>query len=678
MVPVKAFVVSMKKTYSLGMPYLVGHDFHRPLGWTTPFGIFIEPGLSRFMAHRQMIENIEDQKRVERAVQNFVAYKIHETFDPVEKEFLAALSGKLKGDFKRIDCAGAAVLQEGIVKNVFPKLFEKLDKNGLIMLVDILSQFSYQEQGIFKHKKLPLCIYAHDYLRRNQSRFNNLNFHFLDALILKKDEPDIMIRLRIDEDMIGYTPSIHSTGELAFQWGPPYNDDISKIATGQITRHACEDWEADFYGIDYMDFYCKKENNTVVFEMEELKNRSSPQAGNLFHCHYIHGIYDLKTQSFEHFDGATRSYDEDEIQKRKDSDFVKYGRKSQYKKLFRIDGKLPLDKWKTLVTLYFQDNPLIYEYFGMGEERRAMMPVAEKISPLEKMLPYRHNAAEGIRLFVSYHVPPETLSEGRFVDVTDIMRTGDNDKMQVLEYRIHDVRIALERMGESLTIPDEVSYFTIDDNCWNIPSIMHNGEGKELALQKTVEAMVTLFSKMLSKGFTKLTTLTLSFTMDGRIIRISAFGHLEELRNWLRYNFPLSISEESFKAWVEKQRKFLMSFEVNISNSLPTDLIQQDGVMYMRRRPIPFPFDFTEEKKGLAYQIQFPKKEEDAYGAFELFQAGELGAALSIEIDDIKLSDTKESYFKTSRSLWLDEPVPKYLIYPKQPLALYWAEPKKG
>ena len=40
-----------------------------------------------------------------------------------------------------------------------------------------------------------------------------------------------------------------------------------------------------------------------------------------------------------------------------------FGRRSDYTKIFRIDGDLKLSDWKSLVTNYMQDNPLIYEYF---------------------------------------------------------------------------------------------------------------------------------------------------------------------------------------------------------------------------------------------------------------------------------------------------------------------------
>jgi hypothetical protein len=44
---------------------------------------------------------------------------------------------------------------------------------------------------------------------------------------------------------------------------------------------------------------------------------------------------------------------------------TEFGRRSNYTKLFRIDGKLTLSDWKSLTTNYLQGNPLIYEYFGI-------------------------------------------------------------------------------------------------------------------------------------------------------------------------------------------------------------------------------------------------------------------------------------------------------------------------
>ena len=45
-----------------GMPSLISHDFHRPLGWIYPFGLYIEPKLSRLIGNFFTCESEEDFK----------------------------------------------------------------------------------------------------------------------------------------------------------------------------------------------------------------------------------------------------------------------------------------------------------------------------------------------------------------------------------------------------------------------------------------------------------------------------------------------------------------------------------------------------------------------------------------------------------------------------------------
>jgi len=47
-----------------GMPQLIDHDFHRPLGWLIPFGLLIEPKITRSIAKFFYGETDDDFKRI--------------------------------------------------------------------------------------------------------------------------------------------------------------------------------------------------------------------------------------------------------------------------------------------------------------------------------------------------------------------------------------------------------------------------------------------------------------------------------------------------------------------------------------------------------------------------------------------------------------------------------------
>lgn len=78
----------------------------------------------------------------------------------------------------------------------------------------------------------------------------------------------------------------------------------------------------------------------------------------------MHSFFNPGTGIFDHFDGAIRKYDEDLMSERKAKNMNQMGHRAKYTKIFRIDGKLPISKWKGLITQYLMDNHDVYRYFG--------------------------------------------------------------------------------------------------------------------------------------------------------------------------------------------------------------------------------------------------------------------------------------------------------------------------
>lgn len=54
---------SMKDSFDVGMPLLINHDRHRPAGWVVPAAVYLEPGLTRVLAHVIEPETDEDYGR---------------------------------------------------------------------------------------------------------------------------------------------------------------------------------------------------------------------------------------------------------------------------------------------------------------------------------------------------------------------------------------------------------------------------------------------------------------------------------------------------------------------------------------------------------------------------------------------------------------------------------------
>ena len=669
MIHITALEKSLKEVYEKGMPMLIGHDFHRPVGWILPFGIFIEPKLSRVLANRMIAENGTEISMVQNALQNFLGSKYNERFTDYKDEFLKLVNGYLTTDYIVVAHGCVAIVDKGIAEKMCLEIFEKADDIGLINLKDLLTDFDYLGQGVFKNKFSSIALFAHRYFRRSQSRHNNFHFHFLDALLELKDKNDLEIKLRLDRDMIGFAPSFNEVGELEFHYGPKYTDDINSIKLG-ITRYYTTDSERFYTDVSASEFYWKTDGNEKTFEMEELKDDPSFAEQDWYHCRYIHSIYNKENKEFFHFDGAIRSYDMEAMLDRVGKDFLEYGRKAKYKKLFRIDGKIELNTWKSLITHYLQGNPLIYEYFGVAQEREKFKIEEQHATTYQKLLPFEISKEEGLRLFISYHKIPKDLPEGRYIDIFDVMSAGESN-IYCLEHFILEVQRSLQRVGGDLNIPADIVLTKCHDGFWNIPSIMHHGENVQDLLLNTVEAFKNLFRSMIGKKVDLKISLTLSFVFNNRAVRISSYGHIQNQLDWLSSNFPFEFTENGITEWTEKQRIYLNSFVQSTNNLLIGSLVQNDGVLYIKRVPVNFPYEIIPDEIGIKHLIKFPLGECEEY---DLFKEGKIRTELHMSIEKAVWADTKEDYFTSKRSKFLDNNSVGVELVDCTPLALYWAK----
>ncbi len=670
MVHVTALEKSLKEVFDKGMPFLIGHDFHRPIGWSIPFGLFIESHLARMITRKVIATSDEDLLTIQRSVQSFLGKHYSERFSVMGVGFLSSISSFLSGKEQKIDTGCIAVIDENIAYKIYRDLFENADDDGLIPIEVLLKDFKYLSQGVFEHKVSKLCLFAHEFFRRSQSRHNNFHFFFLDAFLALSDSPDCTLKIRLDRHMVGFGPSFKARGELDFHYGPQYSDDISQIKTG-IARYQCNDSDRRFYGISGTEFYWKKDKQEMTFELEELRDNPSPNLEEKYRCRYVHSIYKTDTEDFVHFDGAMRSYTLEEISDRLDKTFTEYGRKAEYKKLFRIDGKIPLDQWKALITHYMQGNPLIYEYFGLKEKIDSFRIKEQQLSAYEELLPFDIDKTEGIKLMFSYHTLPDNKKSGRYVDVYDVMSTDDS-KIYCLELPIMEVKNAFRLAGEEFEMQETVKYIKFDDLYWNIPSIMHGGKDAEKQLRKTVEIMLSLFKSISNKGGQFIISLTLSFEFLGRLVRISSYGHIEHQIKWLEENFPFEFTEAGITHWVEKQRSYLNKFTTNINTVLIRGLLQDDGILFIKRIHVAYPYKYEMDDKGLKTVISFPENDDEI---LSLINEKKVKPVVCTQVDEALWSDTKENYLTAIRSKWLQETTANVEIHQASPLVLYWSKP---
>ncbi len=663
-------VDAVKHNHETGIPKLIGHDVHRPVGFIFPFAVYMEPHISRMLGRGVIPTNQEEQDQISALHQQHIKNKNEKKFKQFEKDFLKIIGSHLTDNHMRIDAGCAAIYQKNIACQLFPKLFAEKDDVGLIPLSILLENFNYQGQGIFKNRHSELSVFADVNFRRRQSIHNNFHFYFLNELIWLFDQKNISIKIRIDENLLGYAPSYHDSIELEYHWGPKFNDDISTIKPG-LTRYECSTSDRYFYGLSRTEFYWKEDKNEKTFELEELRDQTAPQDGDeLYNCRYIHSIYDTDKKTFFHFDGAIRSYGLEEMSDRLDKNFLEYGRKAAYKKLFRIDGSLSLASWKTLTIHYMQGNPLMYEYFGLEKEYESLKIKAKEIEPLKKILPFEISANSGIRILISYNSIPQSIKEGRQIEA--YYRMGSNlESFEYVEYTICEIQKAFRRNGFNLEIPEEVSFLKIADRYWNIPAILHHGYEAPTLLNGTVQTYIQLFEAMISKGFDKDIAFTLGITIDNQLLKVSLYGNIKPLLEWMKNALPFPSEEKAFYIWVNTQRKYLEKYDESSDDPSIAALVELDGSLRIKRPFVPYPYKFELQGTSIVCNLEFPEEDQIS----EMIEKGLIIPAMIIKINKMVLSDTEENYLTSDRSVWLDSNNNFNVIISNwEPLALCWTK----
>ncbi|WP_149137287.1 hypothetical protein [Cupriavidus campinensis] len=365
-----------------GTPTHIQHDMHRAIGWTFTLGHFIDGSMVRAIGMTDEVETDKEKADLSELAAKYWEWIRAEGGEGVKDELSEILSPRsLDGaTYERIEAF--AVSRPGIAVELYPELFElgrdAVDKDGLTDYRALTKRMRQLQPGVFLDPERKLVLFAHRYFRRNQSHKNKLNEYFLRSFGQTANEFIALTpRLRLDPDLLGHADSVLPLLELEHWHGPKFSDDVESIPSGS-TEHKGDDRTRFFEGVDKTQFWWKspetrEEDGTEVmyrtFEVEELiDNVSAGLLGDRYACRYVHAEYSPAASAITHFDGAIRAYPALEYFERIERNIDRAGKHSEYTKLFRFDGPLPVDRWKRLLSDYFRGNPLIPEYLGASPE----------------------------------------------------------------------------------------------------------------------------------------------------------------------------------------------------------------------------------------------------------------------------------------------------------------------
>jgi hypothetical protein len=245
------------------------------------------------------------------------------------------------------------------VFSTLPKLAEALDDDGLLDCTGL----EVTDQTLFYGD---WSLQYHQLLRRH---FNShINDSLIGVLLDCGSSAGNSLRLAVDERRLRRRDEFLPYGEKDFWYGPHLSQDLIDVANrGGRTVHA------DPAGDDSTDGYTKfvaiwyeDGPNRKVVQMEEMITASSIETLASSHrqncsfrlLRYLHAIRDTDSHEFVHCDGAVRAYDDEAYAKRVTHDWSAEGRATKYRKVFRIDGRIPTDTWSDIVARWFRHNQL--------------------------------------------------------------------------------------------------------------------------------------------------------------------------------------------------------------------------------------------------------------------------------------------------------------------------------
>lgn len=577
---------SMKDSFDVGMPLLISHDRHRPAGWVVPAGVYLEPGLTRVLAHVIEPETDEDYAQIKQLWKKYIASTIHDASQESITRLKELLGPDvLTGSEIPWDSGAHALRAAGLAQRAFPRLFEQVDKDGLIPFTAL----TMIRPGVFQIGEL--CVFAHHFMRRSESPVNHFNEELLGTLHQMAQDSKVNVRVRLDPDMVGLADTAARTMELDYWYGPKFNEDLSSLQAG-VTVHTADERQRFYHNISRTEFWwqrrAKETSAELILEAEELRDSESGADRTKLHCRYVHSVIDAMTNRIEHLDGSIRAYTPEEMITRLDVDLKRAGRQTEYTKLWRVDGSIEIGRWKSVIHNHFRDNELVSEYF---ESQKSKTEVREELGKtdvfpqslkFDKRVPWLCDGPTSFRILVTHQ--PSILDSIPDEPVAVPYAWAQSEKA---EYALFDLRAVelmkiLGRDGHRLTFASNARFIAFDDNYLQMPLVIHRTRE---TLDHTTEAYREFVSKVNEADPASPLLINLSLALPEYTLSVSIFGRCTEVLDWLNRDQPFPPTE-SVADWVRNSAEAIASFGEGVDAALEYVLAESLN-LYPRRKIAP-------------------------------------------------------------------------------------------
>lgn len=634
-----------------GTPSSIAHDVHRTVGWTRVNGMYISHEKCYVLGKTGFPETDEELQRIRFATEITYQKRTNDALQQYGKEMENLFSGKGLGERQKQVLYGNMLTMgyDGIVGDLYPKLVDKTDDDGLISVQDILQDFNYLSQGVFCEKFGKLTVMLHPFMRLSQSIFNDFDYRFIKLLMAVYKNGNKSVKVKIDMDRVGYAPSFRYSHNDDYWFVPDYDDDTKFMVNG-LQTYPMPGSYAVFNQLDRTEYkWASRKDGNMQIEMEEVIAEKAPTfPKETYACRYIHAMIDPNQGFFNHFDGAIRAYDTEKFYNRIGVPMDQAGHDTTYTKLFRVDGNIPVNLWKKLVTQYLHGNPSVYDFMGVQQPKSVMKADDRPANPLQMYVPYIINKGDGVRIYVSYHEYRGCNVERKF-DTTEVVDTKEG-KLVCQEFQTIEVAKAIWKEGGKLDLTGGMKYIIVEDYTHNIPVIMHGDDNLEQNMRVTLNGIKRLMKCHVEKGDDDVYSICLSWNMDGANVCLSFMGHVEDIYRWLKKNNVIPTDHHNFIMWIDRQAKLLKRYGRDSLAPNGNELIKNDGVLYFQRRPVLRDATIVElekEKDGLYGKLIIDDEKKELAA---LVERGNIHTTPELLVTGARCNDSGEDYLNTVRS----------------------------
>jgi len=655
--------------YRYGIPLSIGHDVLRPIGWSHPLSVHLEPGLTRLFGLDVLIENDEESEKLNRSMNAHLYHLFYECHKSDILQIKKLLNPYLDGSEKVFVKECVALCSRGLAKRLAPKLFSHANDDGLIPL----SLLDPIIPGVYRFGEF--AIFAHQYFRRSFTRLNSLNTPFLNQFYTISKEAEYA-GIALDEDMVGLISTCITPIEHAYWWGPTFSGDLSSI-TPDVTVHAQNESSITSLVIR-TEFQWKQTDEYYVFCAEELPDLTRfPISEPSIPCRYVHSLIEPVEAHICHFDGATRTYDINEYKKRLTVDISKSGRKTIYQKLWRLDGAFEVPIWKRLLSDYFRDNELIGEYLGASPEPETQQFQEEnrRLHDSERIVvPYSVARGSGVRLSLAITPHPSELSEDISIVANDWFAYR-NEHIYYVEMQVIELIKLLRKDGIVITLPKDTKLMQFKDNYVNFPNIIFPSINNDSHIQSLYSALTTLLGCWKQKNYDVGISFSYSVLLGDALVSYSCLGHLDDLVAWLHEDLsrpPLDLAKLS--EWGQSVANYLKHKYPPAQNipALSVTLMESGLLRYVRDSIDVAESNILSDKSENSLIFALKVFETDS-PAKDLLVNQEVGPALSYIVKHATCSKCMGNYIDCEHSHVFDKEV-DIIIDECAPVGFFWSD----